>query len=220
MKITLATLLAAGLLAACGDNSDDEVTDVDTPEDNEEELQVDDNETDGVEEDSEEKSETDEETDSNDGDSVGSGSFEDQEDLSIGDTAEISTNTGEYEITINSVTKEEEVDGQTAQLSFFILADVTVNNLSNDTLNAEDAIDILELTYDLDASGTGGDFSHLFDSIEGLSGELNNGEELSGEIIFESDDDDEMYIRVNSGLVASGAVHNNAVWKFDISEAE
>ncbi len=220
MKITLATLLAAGLLAACGDNSDDEVTDVDTPEDNEEELQDDDTDTDGVEEDSEEKSETDEETDSNDGDSVGSGSFEDQEDLSIGDTAEISTNTGEYEVTINSVLKMDEVDDRPSQLGFFILADVTVKNIGDQGLQAEDTIDILELTYNLDATGSGGDNSQHFDSIDGLSGEIESGEEMTGELIFEAHDYEELYIRVNSGLVASGAVHNNAVWKFDVSEAE
>ncbi len=219
MKITLATLLAAGLLAACGDNSDDEVTDIDTPEDNEEDFQVEEDETDGVQEESEDEEEKETETGSNDSDSVVSSSFEDQEDLRIGDTAQISSNLGEYEITINSLEKKDEVDGEASMFDYFILAEVTIKNISAEEIKVENPVGILELNHDIEGSGSG-DYSEHFDSVEEMQGSLAPDEEITGEVLFEARDSEEMYIMVNSGLIASGGVHNNAIWTFDVSEAE
>ncbi len=217
MKITLATFLAAGLLAACGDNSDDEVTDIDTPEDNEEELQDEDNDTDDLEEDSEEENETEEETDSNDGASEGSGSYEDQEDLSIGDTAFLGSTTGDFEMTLNNVEIMDELDGEPSALDVLVLIDMTITNTGSQSFNSYDTANILRLSNTEDGGGSS-QFEH--DKVDLFNGDIEPGETMEGQLIFDASDSDSYYLKVNSGLIAAGAVYNEATWTFDESEAE
>ncbi len=215
MKITLATLLAAGLLVACGDNSDNEVTDIDTPEDNEEELEDEENDTDDLEEDSEPE----EETDSNDGDSGGSGSYEDQENLGIGDTGQVATTIGEYEVTLNSIEIHEEIDGEVSMFDSLIVAELTLKNIGTNTIDAEESVEALDLTNNLDASGSG-DYASHYESIEGFEGEVEPGEEVTAYAVYHAYEGDKQYLRIRSGLLSSGAVDNNVIWTFDESEAE
>ncbi len=216
MKITIATFLAAGLLVACGDTSDDEVTDIDTPEDNEEELQDEDNDTDGVEEEDDAEEEA---TGSNESDAVGSGSFEDQEDLRIRDTGQVSSNIGEYSLTVNEVAIEEEIDGQSPQLEKFFLVDVTLENIGDSSLDVEEIIGNFEISSNLDGSGATNVSNH-FDNFALQGDQLEPGESISNELVFDWRGTEEYYIRIIEGLISSGGVHNQVIWTFDESEAE
>ncbi len=142
--------------------------------------------------------------DSNDG-PVSTGEYDNQTELRLGDTGQIATTTGEFEVTLESVRQEDEVDGEVSMFDFFIVTDLTIKNIGDATIDIAESIDVLENTDDLEGSGSG-DYSSEFESIDGLSGELAPGEEASGEAIFDVRTGDTQYIRVRSGLVAAGAV--------------
>ncbi|KGA96957.1 hypothetical protein AJ85_17290 [Alkalihalobacillus alcalophilus ATCC 27647 = CGMCC 1.3604] len=171
--------------------------------------------------DGEEDSLSKEDSETSDSNRVAStGEYEDQVDLIIGDTAQIASTIGEFEISIDSVEyTEEQIDGEGSLFDAWIIADITVTNIGETVLAPDNTIGVLEITSNLDGSGAP-DYSSQFDSIDGLEGELQPGETVSGQALFVIRDREEQYIRVNSGLVAAGGVKNNAIWTFETSEAK
>ncbi|WP_102272013.1 DUF4352 domain-containing protein [Cytobacillus massiliigabonensis] len=147
------------------------------------------------------------------------GNLEDQIDLKIGDTGQTETTIGKYAITIDSVTMKDEIDGKTSMFDHFFIAGITVDNIGNDPMNVLDIIDNLELSSDIDGGGAG-DYSKNYQSIKALSGVIEPGKSITGEIVFHGLDSETYYIRTKKGLVKSGAVKNNTVWTFDKSEAQ
>src|SRR5690606_29357905 len=70
----------------------------------------------------------------------------DQKDLKIGDTGQIESTLGKYEITIDSIKKEDEIDGRAPQADYFFVTDVTIKNIGDSSIEAEDAKGNLEIT--------------------------------------------------------------------------
>lgn len=175
-------------------------------------------------ENSEESAEKDssEEVDEGDTDetsNISGGEFEDQIDLRVGDTGQIADTIGEFEVTLNTVESIDEVDGEQSPLDIYILASVTVKNIGESTLDSNNIIDSFEITHNLEGSGYG-DYSHRFEDVNEIIGNIEPGEEVDGELIFTATDAENLFIRINSGLVTSGAVKNQTIWTFDKSEAE
>ncbi len=168
---------------------------------------------------SEEGTDTSEDTTGSGGGMASDLEFNDQLDLGIGDTAQISSNQGAYEITIHSVKREEEVDGETSMFDYMIVVDVTVKNIGDEVIDAYNPIGILDQTDRLESSGSG-DFSRDFPSVDEISGDLGPGEEIKGQALFDMYQNEEQFIRISPGLIAAGGVYNEVVWTFTEDEME
>ncbi|MCM2677121.1 hypothetical protein [Alkalicoccobacillus plakortidis] len=77
----------------------------------------------------------------------------------------------------------------------------------------------MEFTDDLEVSGFPDD-SQYFDSLDNIEGTLAPGEELTGQVIYEAYENQENYLRITGGLVASGAAKNHIRFTFEKSEIE
>ncbi|WP_413377887.1 DUF4352 domain-containing protein [Alkalihalobacillus sp. 1P02AB] len=216
------TLLAGSLLVAC--NNDDGAG---APEDTGSDERVNDvADGDSSENDSTTNNGIDDEVEeNNDGDSgesegpVSSEEFEDQLDLSIGDTGQVSSTLGAFEMTVDSISKEVELDGKSSPLDFYLVVDVTLKNIGDKTYNAEDIAGSYRITNVPDGSGQS-DITNNLDSIDKLTGDLEPGEEISGKLVFDVQGEGEQYLKINGGLIASDAVHNDTVWTFTEDEME
>ncbi|KMK74525.1 hypothetical protein AB990_20215 [Alkalihalobacillus pseudalcaliphilus] len=205
------TLLAGSLLVACNDD------DTDTPVDN------DDN---GLEEDidKENDNESDKNPENDDGEDIGGElgadqEFDDQLDLGIGNTAQISSNQGAYEITLNSVSKADDVDGESSPLSHFIITNLTIKNIGDGVLDAYDTVGVLHQNNDVEGSGAA-DYSHLYESIEGFEGSIEPGEEITADAIYNAREGNEQFLYINQGLIAADGIYNEVVWSFTEDEME
>ncbi|SDZ18078.1 protein of unknown function [Evansella caseinilytica] len=217
IKLVSIAVLTVGVLAAC--NSDDKEENA-TPDDNDDVVEEnntpgDDNETN----DEEQGNEAEEDETENRDNSASDEQFAGQLDLRLGDTGRFSDTVGAYEITIHSVKKEDEVDGKPSQLDYFLIVDLTIKNIGDSVIDAEDTVGVLDQSDDIDLS-VSDDISHLYESIEQLSGELSPGEEITGQALFHSYDNDQQYLKIREGLIAAGAVYNQVIWTIDKSEIE
>lgn len=216
-------LLSVGIAAACSSNTDN----------NEVENNVDANVEEGNNETNENVEDENEATDANDEemttdveteienelDTSSSSEFDDQTDLKIGDTGQMDSTLGKFEITIKSIKQVDSLDGEVSMFDHIFIADVTVKNIGDTPIDARDIITSLEITDDLEGSGSE-DTSEHFMSVNALNGTIAPGESLDGEAVYEARDSDTYYIRVVSGLIASGAVKNEATWTFNNNEVE
>ncbi|MEY8749547.1 DUF4352 domain-containing protein [Alkalicoccobacillus gibsonii] len=217
----LVSLTVAGtLLTACNNQ---ETTD--TPSSQESSEDSSENKNPQVEDSSEglteriDSSSDDEETENDSSPNLGEGTTEDQLDLRIGDTGKIETSLNMFELTVNSVEMMDDINGETPEIDKIILTDVTLKNLSDTTMDISEALDVIEITSMLEGSGFP-DFSQYYDSVETLEGQLESGEEIKGQLVFEENESDEYFIRVSEGLIAAGGAKNQAIWTFTKDEAE
>lgn len=160
-----------------------------------------------------ERNEPSDSSDEEDRVNLAAGETEDQLDLAIGDMGTIETTIEHFTVTVQSIEFLNELKGETPERDHFILADVTIENIKDETLDLEQAVDVLEVTTTLEGSG-GGDFSHLYEIDQPLSGDVQPGESVSGQLVFLANDSEEYYIRVNPGLISSSAVKNQVIWSF------
>ncbi|MBM0066646.1 hypothetical protein [Alkalicoccobacillus gibsonii] len=148
------------------------------------------------------------------------GNTEDQLDLEIGDQATIETTISSFEFTLDSVEIKDELNAVVPDLDVFIVVDFTLTNIYDEPIMIEDATGIFEVTTDLDGGGYG-DVSEQYDvDVKTVTGELQPGETISGQLVMEDQTNAEHYIRVNSGLVASSSVKNQAIWTFTEEDSE
>lgn len=146
------------------------------------------------------------------------GVAEDQLELKMGDTATVDTTIGTYEITLNNLELKEEVEGEISEIDLFLIADYTLKNLGEETINTIESINVLEATDLLEGPGEP-DVSVGFETIAGFEDiDLATGEEAVGQAIYNSYDADTFYIRVVQGLVASGGVKNDV--RFTVEKSE
>ncbi|MGN7312382.1 hypothetical protein ACTHQ4_14905 [Alkalicoccobacillus gibsonii] len=234
LKITAITAITLGVLIACSDNED--ANDSSSEPNNEEasndsendddntsttEEPVDEGSNEGLPEKSDFKSddESDKESEDGSGPNLGEGDTEDQLELKIGDTGQIETTINMIEVTLTNVSIEESIKDATPERDYFLVADINLKNLADDPMDITEAIGVLELTGDLEGGG-GPDFSGYYDAIEPMEGSLESGQEIEGQLLFEENDFEEYYIRVNEGLIAAGGAKNQAIWTFKKEEAE
>ncbi|MEK4563624.1 DUF4352 domain-containing protein [Alkalihalobacillus sp. FSL R5-0424] len=150
---------------------------------------------------------------------LGDGETEDQVDLSIGDTAIVETTISKYEVTLDAVEFMDELEGEAVQSQFdtLVLADVTIKNLSDESIDISDSMGIFEITTSIEGSGYSDVAAH-FSGVDKFSGELNPNEKASGQMLFEEINGEHHYLRVTPGLTASNAVKNEATWVFTEDE--
>ncbi|MBU5593856.1 hypothetical protein KQI76_01650 [Amphibacillus sp. MSJ-3] len=190
-------LLSITMLAACNDK-DENTNDSEQPEE-----QVDEN--------SDENNENDDLATDDQTEDAADLDVEDQVDLSIGDTGHFYTDIGSYDMTVTTAElKGYELEGIESQLDDWILLDVTIKNTSDTTLNVEDIMGTMEVTDNLEGSGSIGAVG-AFDSVEDFQGEIGPGEEQSGQFITEVFEADQYYFRKISGNVAGGS-SNQVIW--------
>lgn len=204
MWITAIILLCILMLGACS-NDEDVATDVDN---NEEES----NDLEGNEPD-ESENESDNETDDEEKPEV-----EDQLDLVLGDTGTFDTTLGTYEMTVGHAELSKEVEEEKSTRDGFILLDITIKNTSDHPLDAEDLIYSMEVTNNLDHSGST-DHAEGFDTVEEFNGELEPGDEQSAQFLTIVDDSDEYFFRKTVGNIGGGS-SNQVVWKIQADEAK
>lgn len=139
--------------------------------------------------------------------------------LKVGDTANVKTDISHYLLTLNSVKfKNGEINGQKSQLEAYIVADITLKNIGNKTIKAEEAMKNLQLTDLLKGSGEPDD-SVLLGDPNAIKGNLKPGQSKSGEAVFQVYKKNKYYLINNPGLVASGVL-NNIRFTFHASEAK
>ncbi|MEN0642150.1 hypothetical protein MKY91_03090 [Alkalicoccobacillus gibsonii] len=212
-------LISVGVLSACGDNEDQSAEDMPTSGSEQRDTN---NQVEGSSEGLTEKidpSSDDEETEKDSSPNLGEGTTEDQLDLRIGDTGQIETSLNMFELTVNSVDMMDDINGETPEREKLILTDVTLKNLSDTMMDISEALDVMEITVNLEGSGSP-DFAKYYDSVETLEGQLESEEEIKGQLVFEENVRDEYFIRVSEGLIAAGGAKNQAIWTFTKDEAE
>lgn len=218
LKVT-ATVLGISFLFAC---SNQETTEAPSTQERSDSTVNEDTQVEGSSEgltSKRDSSSDDEGTEEDSSPDLSEGTTEDQLDLRIGDTGKIETNLNVIEITLNDVSLEEEINGEMPERDYFFVADITLKNLADEKADIAEALDVLEIASSLDGSG-GSDYSHYYDAIEPMEGELESGQEIRGQLLFEEDDFEEYFIRVSLGLVAAEGAKNQAIWTFTKEEAE
>ncbi|MEY8749545.1 DUF4352 domain-containing protein [Alkalicoccobacillus gibsonii] len=216
LKIAFTGFLTLGLFVGCSnaENNTEEVNEASGLESTEESSNE--NEGSGLIEREEIFKENDDEEESGNEPNLGDGETEDQTDLSIGDTAKIETTISEYEVTLDAVEFMDELEGEAVQSQFdtLVLADVTIKNLSEESIDISDSMGIFEITTSIESSGYPDVAAH-FSGVDKFSGKLNPNEEASGQMLFEEINGEHHYLRVTPGLTASNAVKNEATWVFE-----
>src|SRR5699024_4036050 len=146
-------------------------------------------------------------------------STEDQLDLKLGDTGTFETTLGTYEMTLDDAELiGNELDGVKTMLDELILLDITVKNIGDTTLNIEDAIESMHISDSKDGSGFY-DGAEDFESVEKFTGELEPGEEKSGQFISDVSRSDQYFFRKDSGNITAGS-SNQVMWTFELEAAE
>lgn len=143
----------------------------------------------------------------------------DQENLKIGDTATIESTLGKFEVTLESVKGVKEIDGEESLLGNLLITQLTVKNVGEKAFNTEDQIDTLEMVTDIKGEGSPDDSAH-FESLKKLTGNLEPGESVSGEAVFEAYESDEYLMMTKRSYRAGNTVYNNAVWTIQNSEVK
>lgn len=145
--------------------------------------------------------------------------IEDQLDLSIGDTGTFDTTLGQYEVTLDRAELiDGELEGEVSTRDGYIILDVTLKNITDETLDAEDLMYSMEVTSDLDYSGSQ-DHAHVFETLDAFEGDIGPGEEMSAQFMTIVDESDEYFFRKAVGNIAGGS-SNQVVWHFDAGEAK
>lgn len=223
LKTSLVLLVSVGVLVAC--NTGEDNTDEEAPEQQNTSPNEDDNVNEDVEKPEDETDETDEDSldqnESNDqNNSQSEGEIEDQMELGIGDKAVIQSSLGVYEVTLNSVNYEEEVDGVMSELDGFLLVNYTIENVGENSVKLMESINVLEATDELEGTGEG-NVSGSYESVDSFNNdELESGDNVTKDVLYLAYDADQYYIRVVQGLIASGGVKNEILFSFNKSEIE
>ncbi|MGN7312390.1 DUF4352 domain-containing protein [Alkalicoccobacillus gibsonii] len=178
------------------------------------------NEENSTEQTSSDDSTLDEETETESEESaLGEGRYEDQLDLRIGETGTVETTIGVYSVKVNKVEIVQELDGEMSELDYFVLVDYTLKNKGDEELDAAHSISNLEFTDDLEVSGFP-NYAEYYETLSLVEGTLAPGEETTGQGLHDAYENDEYYLRVAGGLVASGAAKNDIRFTFQKNEME
>src|SRR5699024_6219744 len=122
---------------------------------------------------------------------------EDELGLGIGDTATLSTNFAITEITIDSVEQVEDEDSYFGQ---YTVLHMTVNNIGDEPAEFEDIFEATELSDDVVDDGVEGGSMWEDDTLEESPGEVGVGEEVSGTLFYDAEEDDKYELFIIAGL--------------------
>lgn len=215
MFITFSVLL---ILTACGGN---DTTDNDNP-DNEVEDPTDEEVVDNGEDENPGEAGSDDQevpVDDNDEDDPSGETPNDGGILSLGDTGVMETTLGDYEVTPTAFRFEDEMtedDPLQHPLSdTFIIMDVTIVNIGDEAMDAEEVISsaILE-----DLEGGGRSAYDDFVSIDSFEGEIAAGETVEGQLVFDLGHEDEY--ELSFGAAYTDSLSNEVRWQLFADQAD
>ncbi|QQZ10433.1 DUF4352 domain-containing protein [Heyndrickxia vini] len=212
MCFVIAIIVCFSILSACQSSDNNKKA---SDKDNDKTSQVKENDSNKLSSNNEKESKQED----NSKNSSSTGNFKDQENLKIGDTGKAKSTVGKYEITIHSIKMKDEIEGQAPMFDHLFIAEITVKNIGDQPIDAKEPVGTLEITEDLNGSGSGDD-SQFFNSVKTFEGTIEPGKTVTGEAVFDGREADTYYIRTISGLIASKTVKNNTVWSFKKSEAK
>ena len=148
-----------------------------------------------------------------------SGDFKDQTELKIGDTGQAESTLGKYEITVNSVQMKDEINGKTPEIDHLFIIEYSVKNIGDKPIDAMETIKTLQLTVNLEGSGSGENTQH-YPPSNPIAGTIEPGQSVTGEAVYQGFDAERYFIRTDPGLIAAGAVKNDTIWRFTKNEAQ
>jgi hypothetical protein len=209
-------LLGVALLAACGEDtaSDDNTTetnnnDATESEEGNERAEEENTNNEGTDNEANEDTEVDDEESNAENNDDSTGYAEDQ-DLTMGETGIYDSTLGTYEITLNAARTEDEVEGQDPIYDLYVITEVTIKNVSEDSIDAvelaaSDMLNDQELSY-----GEAWDYGFEGEKIE-------PGETIDGELVF--DVSESSYYELVYGY-AKPTVANEVRWRFEVDDIE
>ncbi|QQK77624.1 DUF4352 domain-containing protein [Salicibibacter cibarius] len=136
--------------------------------------------------------------------------FEEDQQLTLGETGTYDSNMGTFDITPNDVWAEDEYEGDSPENDHFIFIDVTIENVSDQTVDGLDLADSDLMNESESYVGTYWD-----DGFEGE--EVGPGDSIDGEIIFDISETNSYELIYGLNL---GSLANEVRWEFDESELE
>ncbi|ADU31783.1 DUF4352 domain-containing protein [Evansella cellulosilytica] len=157
------------------------------------------------------ESTVDEETENIEQDNIDSYESKDEV-LSIGDTGRMIDTLGEYEITIKEVEITDDIAENTPNMDRFIEIDLEIENVGDTLL---DGIDLINTNL-FDEEDRMQENRFYREYINNVEGEIQPGEILTGQILFEHHDSSFYRLVFGWGL---SSVSNELTWHFTADEA-
>ncbi|MEN0642153.1 DUF4352 domain-containing protein [Alkalicoccobacillus gibsonii] len=145
--------------------------------------------------------------------------YDDQDDLKIGDSGSVETTLATYQVTLDGLEIVEQMNGVEPEMEVFVVADVTIKNVGENTIDINDSLLIWDISQ-RDEGGSYSERSQVYDVLDPFDGELEPGEEQTGQLLYENYDSEEHFIRVREGLLSSSAVKNKVTWSFSKEETQ
>ncbi|ADU31784.1 DUF4352 domain-containing protein [Evansella cellulosilytica] len=131
--------------------------------------------------------------------------------LSIGDTGRMIDTLGEYEITVHSAKAFKEIEGNTPTMDVYVVVDVSFKNIGDEELFAND----VKRTHLFSDNELPQENLFFIEFIDDIDGEINPGETVTGQLIFEQNDSDFYELIFGWGL---STVSNELTWHFTREE--
>ncbi|HET7627420.1 MAG TPA: DUF4352 domain-containing protein [Bacillales bacterium] len=131
-----------------------------------------------------------------------------QVDLHVGETGTVKDTLGKYRVTLNSVQRKPEIEGKKLPNESFLIVNITIKNIGNKVIDAQDVISAVKL---LDSDEAGSDNrARNFKKIELIKGKLSKGQKTSGELVFDVFKSDYYNLVWNNGF---SSLSNEVSWK-------
>lgn len=136
--------------------------------------------------------------------------------LRLGETGTLNTTIGDYEVTPVSFEIVDKPNGIEPynEGHIFVIVDTKIKNIGDDTLEGADLTSSTVLADDDDRKS---DNHWEIDIVNHFEGELKPGEEMSGQLLFQTPPSDHYALIFGYALET---VSNEVVWRFDADEAK
>lgn len=139
--------------------------------------------------------------------------------LKLGDTANIKTNISHFLLTVSSIKlTNKKIHGYASQLDSYLIANISIKNIGENTINTSDTMTTFGVTDDLKGGGDPDEANQL-GLKNAIKGKLKPGETKTGEAVYEVYNAKKYYLVSDDGLVAAELI-NKIKFTFKASEAQ
>lgn len=148
----------------------------------------------------------------------GSEKVDDQEGLNIGDTGVVEDTLGKYEVKLKTIKLTKHVEGIQLANDVFVLAQVSIKNVGENSFKASDVVSAVEMISPND--GGGGNRAKLASDLDNFQGKgkVAPGKTVEGWLVFDKGKFGHYKMVWNFGF--TGTLSNKVTWEFDTSEAK